>query len=156
MNCSTTRANKADVQIKYCKARTRRIQKASQENRTDFLDDLTRMADEAAGKNDVKECYVIRRILKSVTKITDRLPEPVAEICSPTKRSSEHGGQSTSGGCSVFFCQVQYQTKNQPAHLSHICKSMRTSHVKQILREPSDILKSGRPAGRDGKPSRQI
>lgn len=46
MNCSTTKANKADVQIKYCKARTRRIQKASQKNRTDFLDDLTRLADE--------------------------------------------------------------------------------------------------------------
>lgn len=104
----------------------------------------------------MKECYAIRRTLKSVTKITDRLPEPVAEICSPTKRSSEYGGQSTSGGCSVFCYQVQGQTRNQPAHLSHICKSMRTSHVKQILREPSDILKSGRPAGRDGKPSRQI
>lgn len=44
------------------------------------------------GKNDVKECYVIRRILKSVIKIIDRLLELVVEICFLIKRSSEYGG----------------------------------------------------------------
>lgn len=58
----------------------------------DFLDDFIRMVDEVVGKNDVKECYVIRRILKSVIKIIDRLLELVVEICFLIKRSSEYGG----------------------------------------------------------------
>ena len=84
-------------------------------DRWNFLDDidLTRQAEEAAGKDNVKEPVMSSeehwKVLQRSQTDLARLSEPIAERCSPTKRNTEHGGQSTSGSSSADLCQMKYQ-----------------------------------------------
>ena len=71
LNWSRTRAKKAEALIRYSKA-NREVKQSIRKDRRNFVDDLARQEEEAAGKGDVKELYSITRMLVGVRKTTDR------------------------------------------------------------------------------------
>lgn len=109
LNCSRTRANKAGAQIKYCKAKKGGYKKYHKRPK-ELSGWPLRTGRGSSRQGRCQRTLCIKRTLESVAKITDRLSEPIAERCSPTKKNTENGGHSTSGSSSADLCQVKYQT----------------------------------------------
>ena len=96
LNCSKTRVRNQKLRPNTPEPR-RRLNEAL--DRRDFVNSLAKQAEEAAGKGGMKEFYSITRTLAGAKKIPDRPVRSKIRECSPTKRSSEKGGQTTSGSC---------------------------------------------------------
>ena len=109
LNRSRTRAQKAEALIRYSKA-NREVKQSIRRDQRNFVDDLARQAEEAAGKGDVKEVYSITRVLAGVRKTTDRPVRAKMERCSLIGKTSEKGGQNTSGSCSTDRRQARCLT----------------------------------------------
>lgn len=67
LNSRRTSAKKAEAQIRYFKA-NKEVKRSIRKDRRNFVDDIARQAEEAAGKGDVKELYFITRTLAGARK----------------------------------------------------------------------------------------
>ena len=71
LNRSRTRAKKAEARTRYSKV-NREVKQNIRKDRRNFVDDLARQAEEAAGKGDFKDLDSITRTLAGVRKSTGR------------------------------------------------------------------------------------
>ena len=71
LNHSKTRVRKADAQSKSYKA-NKQVKRSIRKDRWNFVDSLTKQAEEAASKGGMKELYSITRTLAGAKKIPDR------------------------------------------------------------------------------------
>ena len=72
LNSSRTTSKKAEARTRYAKA-NRGAKQSIRKDRRNFVNDLARQAEEAAGKGDLKDLYSNTTTLADVRKITDRL-----------------------------------------------------------------------------------
>ena len=72
LNSSRTKSKKAEARTRYAKA-NREVKQSIRKDRRNFVNDLARQAEEAAGKGDLKDLYSNTTTLADVRKITDRL-----------------------------------------------------------------------------------
>ena len=107
-----------------------------------FLDDLRRQVEEAAGTSDVKERYVIRRTQKMCYK--DHRQTVRASRREMLSDQEEQWTWWVEHFRELFISDLPNEIPgiDHPAQLSHLRKSMTTGQVKQRIREPSDIWRT--------------
>ena len=152
LNRSRTRAQKAKALVRYSKA-NREVKQSIRKDRRNFVDDLARQAEEAAGKGDLKEVYSITRTLAGVRKTTDRpvraeSGEVLTDQEDQRKRWAEHFRKLLNRPPPIEMPDIE--SADTPLQVNE--NRPGKAEIKRAIKH----LKNGKAAGPDGIPPEAI
>ncbi|KAL5013914.1 hypothetical protein ScPMuIL_008184, partial [Solemya velum] len=152
LNMSRTRAEKTKAQEKYTAA-NKEVKKSVKKDKRDYIDDLARQAEEAAGQKNLKDLYLVTKKLACKFQQTDRtIKDKKGNQLTTTEEQLKRWAEHFQGLLNRPEPEASPDMPPAETELPINCDKPSVAEIKKAIM----TLRNGKAAGPDGIPTEAI